>query len=80
MFYICIMFCNCTILGTLRKHALNNINTRVGKINVNQSSIKQTFIKNLTSKKVHGDGIKAENETISILFQIDLLMKCTHFK
>jgi len=37
------MFCKCTILSTLRKHALNNNNnnTGAGKINVNQSSIKQ---------------------------------------
>lgn len=41
---------------------------------------KWTFIKNLTFKKVHRHNIKDENETTSISFQIDLLMKCRYFK
>lgn len=41
---------------------------------------KETFIKNLTTEKVQRDRIKAKNVGTSIIFQMDLLMKCTYFK
>lgn len=37
---------------------------------------KETFIKNMNAENIQGDGIKAENVATSIIFQMELLMKC----